>query len=332
MSARDYAKVLPTFWTGATGRAIRRLGPECQVVALYLITSPHALSTGLYHLPIAYLCADTGCPIEGASKALRRLSEEGFCRYDEATETVWVPEMARHQIGETLSGGDKRRQWVTKEVEKFRKRPFFNDFLEKYGNAYGVSFVVDAKPHRSPIEAPSEPHRSLELELETKTEQELERAHEVDHAHVVRVYSQLRSEAHQAKTGNPGGTYRRTTRDWQPVEDLVAWAREQSDPAATLEDSLRGYLADEWATGAGWPISTWAKDPGRYNGRFQPRGGAYKAAEALERAEVATREARLAYEACSVPEDRARLRAAWDAAKATLRAARDQVEQTRGAA
>lgn len=159
-----------------------------------------------------------------------------------------------------------------------------------------------------------------------------ERAHEVDHSHVVRVYSQLRSEAHQAKTGNPGGTYRRTTRDWQPVEDLVAWAREQSDPAATLEDSLRGYLADEWATGAGWPISTWAKDPGRYNGRFQPRGGTYKAAEALERAEVATREARLAYEACSVPEDRARLRAAWDAAKATLRAARDHVEQTRGAA
>ena len=34
---RDYAKVVPTFWTGDTGKAIRRKGPDAIVVALYLV-------------------------------------------------------------------------------------------------------------------------------------------------------------------------------------------------------------------------------------------------------------------------------------------------------
>ena len=50
---RDYAKVSPKFWTGETGREIRRLdkeggsqgaskGVEGALVALYLMTSPHS--------------------------------------------------------------------------------------------------------------------------------------------------------------------------------------------------------------------------------------------------------------------------------------------------
>lgn len=37
---RDYAKLAPTFWTGITGKALRRRGPEGVIVALYLISSP----------------------------------------------------------------------------------------------------------------------------------------------------------------------------------------------------------------------------------------------------------------------------------------------------
>lgn len=159
---------------------------------------------------------------------------------------------------------------------------------------------------------------------------------EVDHEHVVKLYSRLRSEAHRVKTGQPGGTYRRGPRDWQPVEDLVAWAREQTDPAGMLEDSLRGFLADEWAIGAGWPISTWAKDPGRYNGRLPARGMAQEAPDELGRLDDAVRRARLAYEASRGTDDRSRLAQEWEAAKAALAAERYRREmsqrQTRGVA
>lgn len=52
---------------------------------------------------------EIGCPIEGASKGLQRLIEVGFCTFDEPTETVWVHEMARYQIGESLKPKDKRQ-------------------------------------------------------------------------------------------------------------------------------------------------------------------------------------------------------------------------------
>jgi len=97
---RDYAKIAPQFWIGPTGKKIRKLGSQAQVVAMYLMSSPHATMIGLYHLPIAYISADTGSPFEGACKAVKSLIEVGFCGYDEEAEVVWVYEMARFQIGD----------------------------------------------------------------------------------------------------------------------------------------------------------------------------------------------------------------------------------------
>lgn len=198
---------------------------------------------------------------------------------------------------------------------------------------------TDFKSSRDTRESLAKPRESLALDQDqegTRKGEDQERAPEVDHEHVVKLYSRLRSEAHRVKTGQPGGTYRRGPRDWQPVEDLVAWAREQTDPAGMLEDSLRGFLADEWAIGAGWPISTWAKDPGRYNGRLPGRGMAQEAPDELGRLDDAVRRARLAYEASRGTDDRSRLAQEWEAAKAALAAERYRREmsqrQTRGVA
>lgn len=69
---RDYAKVSPRFWLGETGRELRKAGAEAQVVAFYLMTSPHANMLGLYYLPVLYLAHETGLGLEGASKGLQR--------------------------------------------------------------------------------------------------------------------------------------------------------------------------------------------------------------------------------------------------------------------
>lgn len=102
---RDYAKVAPQFWTGTTGRALRAEGRDCQLLALYLITSPHATMIGLYYMPLPLLCHETGLSREGASKALRSLGALGFAHYDPERELVWVPEMARFQLGRADRGG-----------------------------------------------------------------------------------------------------------------------------------------------------------------------------------------------------------------------------------
>lgn len=162
---RDFAKVAPQFWIGKTAKEIRRFGRDCQVVAMYLITCPSASALGLYYLPIPTLSHETGIPAQGALKALQRLSEAGFCHYDPAAEWVFVPKMARFQIGGRLELKDNRVKWIRRELEAFGKSPFLNDFLKLYRDDFHLQDV-------SPSEVPSEAPRSQETETETEKETE----------------------------------------------------------------------------------------------------------------------------------------------------------------
>ncbi|WP_368655418.1 hypothetical protein ABRY94_11845 [Castellaniella ginsengisoli] len=168
---RDYGKVSPQFWIGETGKKMRKAGPEAQVVALYLMTCPHSNMIGLYYLPIMYIGHETGLGIEGASKGLERAIEAGFCSYDEASEVVWVHEMAKFQIGDHLSEGDKRCKGVQNEYDSVPENPYLERFFARYKGAF---HMIKMRPteHQStsPIEAPSESLASQEQEQEQEQE------------------------------------------------------------------------------------------------------------------------------------------------------------------
>ena len=166
---REYGKVSPNFWVGKTGKEIRALGLESQIVALYLMTCPHSNMLGLYYMPLPYISHETGIPFEGASKALRSLESVGFCTYDEGAEMVFVFEMAKHQIGESLDARDKRVKGVRNELDRLPKCLLINDFIERYGSAYHIS--AD-EFEASPSEAPSKPLRSQEQEQEQEQKKE----------------------------------------------------------------------------------------------------------------------------------------------------------------
>lgn len=160
---RDYGKISPQFWTGTTGRKIRALGANAQVVALYLMTCPASSMIGLYYLPLPMLAHETGIPLEGACKALRSLSEVGFAEYDEANEIVLVHAMARHQIGERVVKADKRHTGVTREAQKLTYSSLFAKWYARYQEPYNLPTMASTA---SPSEAPSEPLRSQEQEQE----------------------------------------------------------------------------------------------------------------------------------------------------------------------
>jgi len=172
---RDYAKLSPTFWSGSTGKELRRRGSEGVIVALYLMSSPHSNMLGLYYQPRLYMAHETGLGIEGASKGLRDCIESGFCEYDDATEVVWVPEMAAYQIGDALASGDKRCKGIQKDYMALPNNRFVRAFFDRYSKAFHL-----AKPHpfepdktektEAPYQAPSKPHRSQEQEQEQEQE------------------------------------------------------------------------------------------------------------------------------------------------------------------
>ncbi len=132
---RDYAKVSPKFWIGSTGRQLRG-DLEGQVIANYLMHGPQSTMLGLYYMPLPTLCHETGIGLEGASKALRRLSDLDFSSYDLQSEWVWVHEMAKFQIGDRLSPNDKQVKGVRRQFGECLKCAFARQFLDRYREAF----------------------------------------------------------------------------------------------------------------------------------------------------------------------------------------------------
>lgn len=157
---RTYSMIFSTFWTGRTGREIKKMGPEAQILALYLLTSPSAMSNmgiGIYYLPIDYMVHDIGAPSKGLTKALGSLSEGGFCAYDPLFEYVWVKEMAKFQIG-SLKPNDNRVAGVKKALMNIPENLcFLYDFYQKYKKDLHLEdeakLVAPSKPLGSPFEA-----------------------------------------------------------------------------------------------------------------------------------------------------------------------------------
>lgn len=161
---RSYGKVSPRFWTGESGRALRGK-PNVQLVALYLITAPGANMIGLFYLPLVIIVHETGLSETEVIGALGALSRMGVAHYDQHQEIVFVPEMARHQIGDALKANDKQRHGVARELQPFLRHPFAQDFLRRYWVAFCLSGLEGLQePHEAPSkgvtkveEAPSKP-------------------------------------------------------------------------------------------------------------------------------------------------------------------------------
>jgi len=122
------------------------------VTAIYLFSCASSNMIGLYYLPLVLLCEETGIPLEGATKALQSLIEAHFCDYCPREQMIWVPEMARIQIADKLAPSDNRIKGIIREASKYRKSRFFNEFMNRYRQAFHLSSLLK-------IEAPSKPIR-----------------------------------------------------------------------------------------------------------------------------------------------------------------------------
>ncbi len=161
---RDYGKVSPQFWIGKTGKSLRG-NAEAQVLAIYLMTSPHANMIGVYHCPVAYMAHETGLSLEGASKALQCLIDADFCTFDAEDEYVFVHQFALHQVGESLDPKDKRCKGVENELAKVPKNQCWQSFRAHYAVPYNLPLPTQ---NASPSEAPTKPLASQKQEQEQK--------------------------------------------------------------------------------------------------------------------------------------------------------------------
>lgn len=144
---RAYASISPMFWTRGSGKRLRG-DAHAQVVALYLMSSPATSMIGIFHLALPTLCHETGLSFEEASKGLQRCSEEGLVFWDEEEELVFVPALAKHQIGEELKERDHKVKGVAKALAPFKGHRFYSMFVERYADCYRLREEEQEAPSR----------------------------------------------------------------------------------------------------------------------------------------------------------------------------------------
>ena len=201
---REYGVVSPMFWIGETGRALRK-NPNAQRVAIYLMTAPSSEMTGVFYCPLSSILNDVGIfeapckplvsssegalervhsPLEGVKQAILSLMKLDFCFYDFESEFVFVKEMARWQIGESLKEKDNRVVGLRKYVKSMPK-PIAARFIERYNEDFHLGFDLEeysqwSKGKPSPDKAPCKPLQRGYMEPLRSQEQEQEQEQEIN--------------------------------------------------------------------------------------------------------------------------------------------------------
>lgn len=236
---RNYGKVSPQFWIGETGKALRG-HPEAQIVAVYLMTCPHATMTGVFHCPVLYVAHETGLGMEGASKGLRRLIDRGFCEYEDASESVFVVRMAAYQIGDTLKLADKQVTGLRSELQKMPKGVLKQRFIEVYGTAY---HLVETAEAGSPLDGACKPQRSQEQEQEHEREPEKERPSRKRPPAKSELPAEFGITPAVRSWANMGGFDRLDER----LAHFVGWAKASGKQYADWDQAFQNAIRDDWA-------------------------------------------------------------------------------------
>lgn len=230
---REYGQVSPSFWIGETGKLLRG-DATAQVLALYLMSSPHSNMTGVFHCPVLYMGYETGLGIEGATKGLQRLLEVGFCEYDDPSECVFVVRMAAYQIAESLKPGDNRIAGLRKEVAKMAPPNLRRRFLDVYGSVFCINDgnTTEGNAQASPFKAPP---KGLVSQNEAPPKGAILRAGAG--AGVEAPPPLQGGDPNNASPSAKPTTGSRLPENWQPSENLQSWAesnRPDLDIAATI--------------------------------------------------------------------------------------------------
>jgi hypothetical protein len=127
---RGYGRIALQFWTGSTGKRLRK-NKDARILAAYLVTGSNANMLGLYYLPLPLILHETGLTEKEVKNAFEFLSEEGYASYHQDTEFVYVPTMVYWQVG-YLKETDNQIRSVNNAYKALPDNPFLGDFFDTH--------------------------------------------------------------------------------------------------------------------------------------------------------------------------------------------------------
>jgi hypothetical protein len=132
-----YGIILPQFWTGQTGRALRdRGGKDALLLGAYLFSNERTNMIGLYRLTSADIRSELQLSPAAIRKAFEVMRDEQFAFSDDATGFVWVREMARIRLNiaddSPLEVSDKKRIGAERLYLALPPNALLGPFYDRY--------------------------------------------------------------------------------------------------------------------------------------------------------------------------------------------------------
>ena len=138
------------------------LPTTAKLLFTYLITSPSSHLSGIYYLPLTTVSHETSLSQKETTEAFSLLADSDLVAYDDATNTVWVKNMLRHQ-----GRGQKIIKSVEYQLASLHNSKLIKLFLEYYRElkiGYRYPFDTLSKGGTvlpSPVPSPSSDLSSL---------------------------------------------------------------------------------------------------------------------------------------------------------------------------
>lgn len=153
-----YGILFPEFFDGRTGKLLAKHGGvHALLLGAYLTANRYTNMIGLYRLPLD----EIKLPMSRSRvrQALDVLDRAGFAHYDQASEFVWVRELARIRVGlptraAVLNPGDNRVQFINKLYQSVDDNPFLGAFYDRYAKTLHLNRqrTCEHYPNLSPLE------------------------------------------------------------------------------------------------------------------------------------------------------------------------------------
>jgi hypothetical protein len=136
-----YKQVDETFWTDPQ---VKRLKPLERYLFLYLITNHHTHYSGIYYLPLSYICQDTGMGLAPIRDGLATLADGCHVKYSEEDEIVWVVKMAKHQL--KASNKENVISGIGNHLKTLHRSKLIINFLETYKD-FNIPYTTPLGSH-----------------------------------------------------------------------------------------------------------------------------------------------------------------------------------------
>ncbi|MGM0549346.1 MAG: hypothetical protein ACQER0_08765 [Bacillota bacterium] len=116
----EYKKVNTDFWFNFK---LRNCSLKAKLTALYLLTSVHRRSEGLFRIPEYYIAGDLDLTLKDVQSALEELEKIDFLAYDSSRDLILIEKLLQHQINR------KQQQAALKRLEPLSDSPLFKNLF-----------------------------------------------------------------------------------------------------------------------------------------------------------------------------------------------------------